>query len=321
MPLKPNRQIGKRSRKEDVLDAKKNRTWITPKGKKYEFDYEKQGSRYIFILIYKDNRMRVPESDWNRTDIDDLINSMEKGMAIENKKSNRLRQIIKEEIRHVMNETELTPGSWASDSQIDEYILANGGTDDDIEDWRNLTDYGDIQSARVEYVSDANEFLKKYNLRVSGVRETKDGNELEWKIYKKTDPIGNYDFEKIQKLANKLGFTQGVIDIKTKRINPGTDKPKKNQHATVIPFSLKDEMTWVTGGLRHIGKKIQVSRTEAEKVWDSNEVKFKKFHKALQQLVGNDNVSIRWYVENSNFGGPVSGLGVNLAPTVIFKFK
>lgn len=109
MPLKPNRQIGKRSRKEDVLDAKKNRTWITPKGKKYEFDYEKQGSRYIFILIYKDNRMRVPESDWNRTDIDDLINSMEKGMAIENKKSNRLRQIIKEEIQKSLNETSIRP--------------------------------------------------------------------------------------------------------------------------------------------------------------------------------------------------------------------
>jgi hypothetical protein len=69
-------QVGKYKSKQSVLDAKKNRTFITPKGRTYMFDYFKDGRKYIFTLIYKGIRMNIKESDYNLTDIDDLIDAI-----------------------------------------------------------------------------------------------------------------------------------------------------------------------------------------------------------------------------------------------------
>ena len=78
MPLKPNKEIGKKSKKDDILDAKVGRTWVTPKGRHYQFDYTKDGSKYLFIIIYKGHRMKCKEVDFNRMNIDDLLDIMEK---------------------------------------------------------------------------------------------------------------------------------------------------------------------------------------------------------------------------------------------------
>ena len=69
-------QIGKYRKKEAVLDAKKNRTWVTPQNKEYQFDYRKEGRSYIFILIYNGLKMQIKESDYNKHSIDDLLNIM-----------------------------------------------------------------------------------------------------------------------------------------------------------------------------------------------------------------------------------------------------
>ena len=78
MPLKPSKEVGKKSKKDDILDAKVGRTWVTPKNRHYQFDYTKDGNKYIFIVIYKGHRMRCKESDFNKMNIDDLIDIMEK---------------------------------------------------------------------------------------------------------------------------------------------------------------------------------------------------------------------------------------------------
>ena len=72
------KEIGKRRSKVSVLDAKKGRTFVTPKNRSYIFDYTKVGNKYIFIIEYKDYRMQVDESTFNRTDIDTLIEVMQK---------------------------------------------------------------------------------------------------------------------------------------------------------------------------------------------------------------------------------------------------
>jgi len=59
-----------------VLSAKKGKTFISPNGKEYGFDFEKIGRAYMFILIHDGKRMRVKESDYNNTPIDTLINAM-----------------------------------------------------------------------------------------------------------------------------------------------------------------------------------------------------------------------------------------------------
>jgi hypothetical protein len=71
------KEIGKKRSKVSVLDAKKGRTFVTPKNRSYIFDYKKVGNKYIFIIEYKDYRMQVDESTFNRTDIDILIDAMQ----------------------------------------------------------------------------------------------------------------------------------------------------------------------------------------------------------------------------------------------------
>ena len=73
-----SKEIGKKRSKVSVLDAKKGRTFVTPKNRSYIFDQKKVGNKYIFIIEYKDYRMQVDESTFNRTDIDTFIEVMQK---------------------------------------------------------------------------------------------------------------------------------------------------------------------------------------------------------------------------------------------------
>lgn len=65
-------------KKLEVLTAKQGKTFITPKNREYIFDFEKRGNKYIFIIEYKGKRMQVSEKDYNITNIDVLIDAMEK---------------------------------------------------------------------------------------------------------------------------------------------------------------------------------------------------------------------------------------------------
>lgn len=75
--MKQHNQIGKYTKKEEVLNAKAGRTFVTPKNREYTFDYRREGSKYIFILGYLGKRMQVRESDFNRQNTDDLLSLME----------------------------------------------------------------------------------------------------------------------------------------------------------------------------------------------------------------------------------------------------
>jgi len=63
---------------EDYLKAKKYKSFVSPNGEKYEFDYEKTGRKYIYILIYNGHKMQIKPKDFNNTPIDDLIDLMKK---------------------------------------------------------------------------------------------------------------------------------------------------------------------------------------------------------------------------------------------------
>jgi hypothetical protein len=75
--MKQANQIGKYTKKDDVLMAKAGKTFVTPNNKEYIFDYVKEGRRYIFIINYLGYKMRVKESDFNTTDIEYLLNVIE----------------------------------------------------------------------------------------------------------------------------------------------------------------------------------------------------------------------------------------------------
>jgi hypothetical protein len=75
--MKQINQIGKYTKKENVLLAKKGKTFVTPQNRTYVFDYKKTGNKYMFIICYKGYRMQVKETDFNRSDIDDLLSVME----------------------------------------------------------------------------------------------------------------------------------------------------------------------------------------------------------------------------------------------------
>jgi len=80
--MKQRSQIGKYIRKEDVLNAKTGREFVTPNNKSYTFNYSKEGAKYTFIITYKGHNMRISESDFNRTPIDSLLQTMEQGLQI-----------------------------------------------------------------------------------------------------------------------------------------------------------------------------------------------------------------------------------------------
>jgi len=82
--MKQHNQIGKYTKKEEVLSAKSGKTFITPNNKSYIFTYTKYDSKYIFCIEYKGYKMLITESDFNKTKIDDLLCTMERGIAIAN---------------------------------------------------------------------------------------------------------------------------------------------------------------------------------------------------------------------------------------------
>lgn len=75
--MKQHNQIGKRPKKEELLNALKDRVWISPKNREYQFDWSKIGRKYTFILCYKGIRMQLSEVDYVNTPIDQLIDAME----------------------------------------------------------------------------------------------------------------------------------------------------------------------------------------------------------------------------------------------------
>ena len=80
--MKQVNQIGKYTKKDDVLMAKAGRTFVTPNNKEYIFDFIKEGRKYIFVINYLSYKMRINESDFNRTNIDDLLCSIEKSIQV-----------------------------------------------------------------------------------------------------------------------------------------------------------------------------------------------------------------------------------------------
>jgi hypothetical protein len=80
--MKQVNQIGKYTKKDDVLMAKVGRIFVTPNNKEYIFDFIKEGRKYIFVINYLGFKMRINESDFNRTNIDDLLCSIEKSIQV-----------------------------------------------------------------------------------------------------------------------------------------------------------------------------------------------------------------------------------------------
>jgi hypothetical protein len=92
MPLKQNNKIGKRVKKDDFLDAKVGRTFVTPLNREFIFNYRKEGRKYIFILTYRGHNMQVKESDFNLTPIDDLLMIMDNELNDKNEVIDPLNQ-------------------------------------------------------------------------------------------------------------------------------------------------------------------------------------------------------------------------------------
>jgi len=80
--MKQHNQIGKYTKKESVLLAKKGKTFVTNNNKTYQFDYEKIGKKYHFIILYLDKRWFISESDFNRHSMDDILNLIESANEI-----------------------------------------------------------------------------------------------------------------------------------------------------------------------------------------------------------------------------------------------
>jgi hypothetical protein len=76
--MKQHNQIGKYTKKEETLIAKSGKTFVTPNNKSYVFSFKKHGNKYIFIIDYNGHKINIPESDFNKTNIDDLLSTMEK---------------------------------------------------------------------------------------------------------------------------------------------------------------------------------------------------------------------------------------------------
>jgi len=63
--MKQHNQISKYIKKQDRLDAKKGRTFITPNNNEYTFDdYYKEGKKYIYVIGYKGTQFEVAEQDF-----------------------------------------------------------------------------------------------------------------------------------------------------------------------------------------------------------------------------------------------------------------
>ena len=77
-------QVGKYTKKEEVLKAKLGGTYILPSGRSYEFtEYRKEGRRYIFVITYKGRRFQIKESDYNLVDLDRSFIQLDKDINIQ----------------------------------------------------------------------------------------------------------------------------------------------------------------------------------------------------------------------------------------------
>jgi hypothetical protein len=66
------KEIGARR---NYKDSKIGRTFVSPKGREYSYS---KGSRGIIILEYLGMRMQIKTSDYKKTDIDILLDCMQK---------------------------------------------------------------------------------------------------------------------------------------------------------------------------------------------------------------------------------------------------
>jgi hypothetical protein len=80
--MKQSKKIGKHTYKDEFLTARAGKKFVTPNNKEFIFDFEKEGRKYIFIINYMGYRMKINESDFNKNNIDDLLNSIEKSIQI-----------------------------------------------------------------------------------------------------------------------------------------------------------------------------------------------------------------------------------------------
>lgn len=71
-------KAGEYRKKDDVLNAKVAKIFVTPNNKEYVFSYRKEGRKYIFIIEYKGHKMQVREHDFNTLPIDSLISTIER---------------------------------------------------------------------------------------------------------------------------------------------------------------------------------------------------------------------------------------------------
>jgi hypothetical protein len=78
MPLKQHNQLGKVPKKNDLLNARAGKTFVTPLNREFVFNYRREGRKYIFILTYRGHNIQVKESEFNLTPIDDLLRVMDK---------------------------------------------------------------------------------------------------------------------------------------------------------------------------------------------------------------------------------------------------
>ncbi len=78
--MKQHNQIGKYTTKDEILLAKKGKTFITPSNNSYVFDFKKEGRKYIFIIDFKGFKMQINEPDFNKTPIDTLLNVMQQSI-------------------------------------------------------------------------------------------------------------------------------------------------------------------------------------------------------------------------------------------------
>jgi len=70
------------SQKDTELKAAVGKTFETRSGRKWVFDYTKQGRKYIYKIKYKGHVMQIPESDFRKQSIEHLLDLIETGIKI-----------------------------------------------------------------------------------------------------------------------------------------------------------------------------------------------------------------------------------------------
>lgn len=70
-------QIGKRKKKEDLLDAKKGRTFVTPQNRSYTIlDWKKESNKYFLTLQFEGKDFQISEKDFNKFDTDTMLSQL-----------------------------------------------------------------------------------------------------------------------------------------------------------------------------------------------------------------------------------------------------